>query len=50
MKIVETILSFAAHALGIMFLCLWLFEENASDSLIFLAIYLEAVSIWLKIE
>lgn len=50
MKIVMTILSFSAHALGIMCLCLWLFAENASDSLIFLAIYSEVISIWCKIE
>lgn len=35
MKIVMAILSFAAHAVGIMCLCLWLFAENASDNLIF---------------
>lgn len=50
MKIVEAILSFAAHAIGIICLFLWLFAENASDSLIFFAIYSEALSIWCKIE
>ena len=50
MKIVMAILSFAAHAVGIMCLFLWLFAENASDNLIFLAIYSEALSIWFKIE